>query len=213
LVEIVGWGSFFAIAIVIAPFRYLTKLLGRKRWNLRTLLVLPAVAGLFLTAALAPAHVDRDVPNLMQRFLMGLFFVSPLLAIGELARWCTKGRWKRVLLWLALVALFSAAAGGAALAVNLRQTPLEPEESFDWSGWHYILYVGGYLTACLCTIAMPIETLVNRARNSLDSPVARKTNVLEASNLADSSDVGAVVHRPGTLPSTVAAQGRRGGPS
>ena len=102
-----------------------------------SLLVLPVIAGIVLTAAMVEVAADNDFRTLGARFGIGLMMAPPVIGIGLLVWWLATGRWRRAILWLVLTLVISALSAATTIAVALRQSPLLPEESLDWSGWYY----------------------------------------------------------------------------
>jgi outer membrane protein assembly factor BamB/predicted Ser/Thr protein kinase len=160
IVRFIGWAMFFSLTLVVIPGVYLVRLVIVRRFGLQTLLALPVIAGIVLTAALVDAPADNDFKNLGARLAIGLLFSPPVVGIGLLVWWLATGRWRRTLVWLAIALLVSALSATSIVLISLRQSPLLPEESLDWTGWYHILAIGGYITSWIAMFVLPLEFAV-----------------------------------------------------
>jgi outer membrane protein assembly factor BamB/predicted Ser/Thr protein kinase len=167
IVRFVGWAMFFALTLVVIPGVYLVRLVIVRRFGLQTLLALPVIAGIVLTAALVEAPADNDFKNLGARWAIGLLFSPPVVAMGLLAWWLATGRWRRTLVWLAIALVVSSLLATSIILISLRQSPLLPEESLDWTGWYHILAFGGYATSWIAMFVLPLEFAVRSAWRGL----------------------------------------------
>src|SRR5690606_15687361 len=62
------------------------------------------------------------------------------------------GRWRRVALWLIIWAAMSLLVGVAGVTAQLQQSPMLPEERFDWSNWYEVFFPGGFLASWVMVI-------------------------------------------------------------
>jgi outer membrane protein assembly factor BamB len=173
----IGWGTFFSLTLVVIPVGYTLRLIIQRRFSLQALLVLPVVAGIFLTAALIQGPAESHLQGLVPRLISATGFAPPVVGLGLLVWWLARGRWKRASIWLGLVLVMSAIAAASIISTTLRHAPLLPEESLDWTGWYFILAVGAYMTSWLAMIVLPIEFLIRAVWRRL---VARRTGAMPA---------------------------------
>jgi predicted Ser/Thr protein kinase len=154
----VAWGLIFSTLLVVVPAGYLARLVWLRRFGLRTLLVLPVIAGVFLTAALLRAQ-ENDFATLWGRLLIGLVFAPAVVSLGLLAWWSVKGQWRRVVWWLGVSVVFSGLIAGAFLWGASRTNPPLAEESYDWKGWYLIWFAGGYATSYVMIVVLTFKWL------------------------------------------------------
>jgi hypothetical protein len=62
-IAFVAWAMFFSVLLVVIPAAYLIRIAWLRRFGLKTLLVLPVVAALFLTGALTTGPAEALEPS------------------------------------------------------------------------------------------------------------------------------------------------------
>jgi hypothetical protein len=195
------------------PAVYTLRSILKRRFSLQTLLVLPVIVSVFLTAAMIRAPAEADFRNLTARLILAMSFAPPVVGIGLLTWWSAKGNWKRVTAWLGMIMLVSALAGGLTIFFTLRNSPLLPEESLDWTGWYHIVLVGAYLTSWIAMLVLTLEFLVkgiwkhvaarrSRRRRDVDRPgeVQESTKPSTVRTAASPSTIAANTHQGASLP-------------
>lgn len=163
--EFLAWSTFFSIAMVLGPGGYLAWLVMRRRFGVATLLMLPAVAGLFVMASTVDAPMDNDFSTWPRRMTAGAMLAPALLGIVLLCGWTLSGRARRVAGWLVTWLALAIAMGGISIWQYLRRGALLPEESFDWSSWYQILLPAFYALACLMLLVTGIEWWIGIRRS------------------------------------------------
>ena len=173
--KLILWSLVFALLLVVLPIGFVVRLLIVRRFGLRTLLVFPVVAVLFLTACLIKVPIEREFDGTIARLLMGLLFSPVVVAIGLTLVWLTRGQWHRILLWLVTALIVSCICAAVMLWVAARENPqLLPEVHYDFAGWYLIGLLGAFLTTWLLMIVLPTKHLgiwaLNRFRRGDRTP-------------------------------------------
>ncbi len=153
----VGWSLLLSALLIVLPAGYLVLLVWKRRFTLQTLLWLPVVAGLFLTAALVKSPIHTNEQRLSSKLLMGLALAPVVISCCLLVWWSIQRKWRRTAVWLALSVLVSIIATMLVLYFANRENPLLPEESYDWRYWYLIWFVGGLLTSYLMIVFVPLQ--------------------------------------------------------
>lgn len=152
VINFVLGGLFFASTLVVIPFATIAFLFWHRQFGLRTMMALPAVACLVLSAALVTGPSDNDFRGVTNRILIGLAFAPPVVAIGLwMYQVMTRRKWQ-AMFWGIAVIVLSCVWGGIQLWVWLANAPLLPQESIDWSGWHHIIALGFYITSWIMVV-------------------------------------------------------------
>lgn len=154
IATLILWSVVFAILLVVLPVGCLVRLVMLRRFGLRTLMTVPIVAGVFLTASLIKTPIERDFDGLVARLSMGFMFSPVVIAIGSIGVWSARGRWRRVLLWLGTTLVVSSICASVLLWTSAQQGPQLPEVRFDLTGWYLIGFIGAYLTSWLLVIVL-----------------------------------------------------------
>jgi len=157
----VAWAAFYGITLAALPVLLLGWMIRRRRWGLKTVLMLPLVAGLVLLAVrVHPA--DREFQSLASKLGLAYFGAGPVIgAAVACGAWLRQGRWRRVLLCLSLALL----AGLALMAVRLlaiapaEGAALQPGERYSWEGWYFVFLPMFYLLAWVLTVVAGITWL------------------------------------------------------
>ena len=84
-----GWGLFYSATLVAVPLVFVISLARRRRWGMKTLLMLPVIA----SGVLAGLFVGNDESGLIGRLVTGLFTAPVLFAIWLAGRWVWQRRW------------------------------------------------------------------------------------------------------------------------
>jgi outer membrane protein assembly factor BamB len=159
----IGWSLLLSALMIVLPVSYLGSLAWMRRFTLQTLLWMPVVAGLCLSAGLLKSPVQgNDFARLSSKLLIGLTLAPVVVSCSLLVLWSIRGNWRRIVLWLAISVLISAILALVFLQIAKRENPLLPEESYDWSYWYLIWFVGGLLTSWLMCVVLPLQ-MVTRA--------------------------------------------------
>jgi outer membrane protein assembly factor BamB/predicted Ser/Thr protein kinase len=151
------WGLFYSITLVGIPVGFIISLLRRRKWGMRTMLMLPVVAGLFLMGALiqGPDSMHRTLPGkLVESVTIG----GPiLLALYTIGRWTWRRQWRPACTWLSVGPLLALIAVAVLLAgfFPKHEDPLEPGERWSWDGWYWVIVYGYFASAWCFAIAMP----------------------------------------------------------
>jgi hypothetical protein len=157
----IGWSLVYSAFLIVLPASYLSYLVWSRRFTLSTLLLLPVIAGLFLTVALMrPPMRDGDFFHLGARMSIGVFVSPAIIAPALLAWWLLRGRWRPVVIWLGIGLLLTLVGGMIAFDLSSRRTPLLPEESYDWTHWYILVMDGAFVTAWLLVLVTPLHYAV-----------------------------------------------------
>ena len=164
LLRDLGWFAFYGLTLAVLPLVYSGRLARRRQWTLKTLLLLPAVAGVALVGVLLEPGGGPSHP-LPDKLLGAFLFAGPVIfGLATLARWIWQGRWRIAAAWLAAGLLVMAGLMAFQLVAGVRhRAPLQPEEYYSWSGWYWIavpVFLGLAWTLCL---AVNAAGLVRRA--------------------------------------------------
>ncbi|HZL89320.1 MAG TPA: protein kinase [Pirellulaceae bacterium] len=158
-IAFLAWAMFFSVLLVVIPAAYVIRLVWLRRFGLRTLLVLPVVAALFLTGALTSGPPDNDFSTLLRKLSVGVGFAPVVLAFVFLPWWAVKGQFRRIALWLCVSLVIGAIWAALALRHESLWRPLGPEEGYDWSGWYMTWFPGAFATAWIALIVIPLKLL------------------------------------------------------
>lgn len=149
VIPFVLWGTFLSLSMIILPLGYLRFLFSKGQFGLKTLLGLPIVAGVVLLSSMITSSVAYDFRSPQNQLFVGLTFAPPLLGIGILITLGVRGQKRSLAFWGFLTIAASLVWGALHLSTMFAQSPLLPQESIDWSGWHLIFLFGFYLTSWL----------------------------------------------------------------
>lgn len=149
----ITWGLFFSLAMIVVPGVYAAFTISQRKFGLRTLMGLPIVVLVFLLAALVavPAE-DNDFRNVVSRLMVGIGFAPPLLTVALWLKQLAARRVMPVIIWGTSVVVVTGVWAVVQLWVSVTQSPLLPQESFDWSGWYHAFWIGFYLTSWLVVL-------------------------------------------------------------
>jgi outer membrane protein assembly factor BamB len=152
----VGWSLLLSALLIVLPAGYLGSLVWKRRFTLQILLWLPVVAGLCLFAALVkpPFQIHN---RLSTKLMMGLGLAPVVISCCLLVWWSVRGKWRRTAVWLAISVIVSVIAAMVVLYFANGENPMLPEESYDWSYWYLIWFVGGFLTSWLMIVFLPLQ--------------------------------------------------------
>jgi hypothetical protein len=100
---------------------------------------------------------DNDFGTLRGKLLVAAGFAPAVIALALIGWWGLKGQWRRVLFWLAISVVMGAVCGAVAIGDHLRYSPLNSEETYDWTGWYLIWFPGAFMTAWLMVILLPLK--------------------------------------------------------
>lgn len=147
----------YAVFLVILPAGHLTWMIRRRRWGLRRMFALPALA------AVAVVFTTRDLmgdPELdgWTRWGFALAATPPLLLLGWLVVWLARRQWRPAAIWITVTLGVTIALASAQLLIDLKMNPLQENEYFVAEHWHYIVDYGFYLTSL---VAMPVVAIGN----------------------------------------------------
>ena len=178
IAKLILWSLLFALLLVVLPIGFLVRLLMVRRFSLRTLLVFPVVAVLFLTACLIKVPIEREFDGTVARLSMGLLFSPVVVAVGLTLVWLTRGQWRRILLWSVIALIVSGICAAVMLWVAAQENPqLLPEVHYDFAGWYLIGLLGAFLTTWLLIIVLPSKHLgiwaLKRFRQGRRAPPAK----------------------------------------
>jgi serine/threonine protein kinase/outer membrane protein assembly factor BamB len=131
----ITWGLFFSLTMIVVPGVYAAFTISQRKFGLRTLMGLPIVVLVFLLAALvAVPPEDNDFRNVVNRLMVGIGFAPPLLTVALWLKQLAARRVMRVIFWGTSVVIVTGVWAAVQLWVSVTQSPLLPQESFDWSG-------------------------------------------------------------------------------
>lgn len=173
----VGWSLLLSSLLVVLPVGYVGSLVWKRRFTLQNLLWLPVVAGLFLSAALVkPPIQDNDFARLSSKLMIGLALSPVVISCCLLVWWSVRGKWRRTAVWLAVSVLVSVIAAMLVLYMVNRENTLLPEESYDWSYWYLIWFIGGFLTSWLMIVVLPLQLVTLTIWRRWKKPTPAATN-------------------------------------
>lgn len=160
--RILGLGMLFAATLVVAPGWYVGRILLKRQFSLKMLLLLPVVVGLVLATAMMTLPNMVEFRNLSQRWGMGIAFspvVVGLLFLGSLFLNWEK---KRMLRWGVVAIVWSLVVMAMGVLSDDLWLPLMPEETYDWSGWYWAVGIGFYLTCVTILLVVPVAFLAQK---------------------------------------------------
>jgi outer membrane protein assembly factor BamB len=156
LPRFVAWTAFYGVVLLAVPMLYIRHLIRRKQWGLKTMLLLPVVAGIFLMGVIINGP-DNDFQALPNKLMVATVMAGPpMFALYQLARWIAQGRWALALVWLALGIVAAIVIGAVVWQADHRGGPFQPGEQFSWEGWYWILGPAYWAVACLMTAALAL---------------------------------------------------------
>lgn len=159
-----GWGLLFAVTLVVVPMAYLYRLVTRRRFSLRMLMLLSVVVGLFLASLQTALPAVNDFQGVANRIFMGMAFSPVVIGVAFLAMGVWQRQWRRLGVWLSIAFATTVVAAAFAIATDLRKMPMLVEESYDWSGLPWVGITGFYLACWMALIAVPISHFLRRGR-------------------------------------------------
>lgn len=162
--QLVGWGLLFAVTLVVVPAAYFYRLVTRRRFSLRTLMLLSVVVGLFLASLQTTLPAVNDFQGVANRIFMGMAFSPVVIGVAFLAMGVWQRQWRRLGVWLSIAFATTVVAAAFGIITDLRKMPMLVEESYDWSGLPWIAITGFYLACWMALIALPISHFWRRVR-------------------------------------------------
>ena len=142
------WGVFSPFFLIILPFLYLKRSLRKRTWNLKTLLILPIVAGLFfLVIRTPPPHLDpRASINWGIRLLNAALCIPIWFVVFAWIRWLKNWNWIGIAMWMLTVICFAMFLAVSWIADD--SSSLDGPRVYDWSGVHGLwwpsIFVSGW---------------------------------------------------------------------
>ncbi|MEZ6087504.1 MAG: protein kinase [Pirellulaceae bacterium] len=135
--EVAGWIAFYALAFTIIPVTFLYWVISRRRWGMKTLLLLPVIGALMGTAAAFHPARPEFMP-MEAKLLIAVGTVPVIVSVILFARWWRQGK-RRYIAYCVLATLLVALCV-AALSMHFDSTrygAFEAGERFDLRGWYY----------------------------------------------------------------------------
>ena len=172
------WALFYGVTLVAIPGVFSGSLIYRRRWGMRTMLLLPVVAALCVTGASihGPEGVHRI---LLGKLVVGIALAGPVVvALFLLGRWAWRKQWLPASIWLSMGPVLALATFALLLAglYPKHEGSLEPGERWSWEGWYWILFFTYFGTCWFMTVLVPLWwlgrwTIVRiRPRSAADVP-------------------------------------------
>src|SRR5690606_4892142 len=155
-----AWAALYAVTLVLLPGAVLWWMVARRRFSLQTLLLLPVVAAIFLVFAMMQPSIDYEFHTFATRMSVAIATTPPVISVLLLGHWTLSRRWRRVALVLALWAAASLLVGVAGVVAELRQSPMLPDERFDWTSWYEAIFPGGFLASWTLVILIVVVSAV-----------------------------------------------------
>jgi len=156
------WSCFYGITLIAIPVGYVGWLIRWRQWGLKTWLLLPVVAGIFLLGATITGP-DGDFRSLGRKLIVGVFLAGPwMFAATMLAWWSWQKRWGVVLAWISAgppIAVAMAAFMLFVVAPN-ETAPLQPSELWSWDQWYWIFLPAYATVAGLMLVGVPAWWLI-----------------------------------------------------
>ena len=143
------WILGFALILWGLPAAWLTRVIRRRGYSLRTLLALPVVAGLFALAVTAELP-SQPLESATERIAVSGMMVPVIIATLLLGRLLRQRRWRQVGVWFLVSVVISVAL--ATGFYHVAASPLVADEQYDWTGWPAIWLPGAYFTAWLASL-------------------------------------------------------------
>ena len=155
------WAILYGITMLGIPGAYVGSIIYRRRFGLRTLLLLPVVAGVFLMGAMihGPDGVHRV---LLGKFVVGGLVGGPIIvALSALAFWTWRRNWRTVGGWLAVGPMLALLVITVLLVGYFpkHEGPMATGERWSWEGWHWVIVYSYFATAWLMTVLIPTWSL------------------------------------------------------
>jgi hypothetical protein len=158
------WGAFYGLLLAAIPTAFVSWMLRRRQWGMKTMLLAPAVVGLAMLAFLLSPE-DNDFHAPWNKLLVAFFAAGPpMFALVTLAVWLRQGRWRRVAIWITVAGL----TGCVIMMLSLfvlgpdETTQLQPGERYSWEGWYYLYPPVLYVMSWLLLIAVVGGWLLRR---------------------------------------------------
>lgn len=152
--------GFFALALLVMPGVMLVSMVKRRRWGLRTLGLLPVVAGLFATALLMDSP-ETDYSR-FGKFIMAALALPVVMSLAIYVGWAVRRCWRPIVAWTALSVILAAVQ--AAVVLRYGYPRLAEGQYYSLEGWYWILLLGAYLTAILLCVATAFAAAVKGLR-------------------------------------------------
>lgn len=160
--KILGLGVLFAASLVVAPGWYVGRILLKRQFSLKMLLLLPVVVGLVLATATMTLPNMVEFRNLSQRWGMGIAFSPIVVGLLFLGGLFVNWEKKRVLRWGVVAIFWSLVVVVMGVLSDNLWLPLMPEEAYDWSGWYWAVGIGFYLTCVTILFVVPFAFVVQK---------------------------------------------------
>ncbi len=157
VVPMLLWAVLVSSLLVVAPVGFLGWLARRRRFGLKTMLLLPFVTSLALLGATWPPPQGEEV-SISMRLLVALFWSPAVSTVAILAWWSGTERWRKTLAWCLLSGL---AAAGLAFVVLVILTPLwgvplAENERYSWQDWYLIWVPVAYVMSVCLVMSFPL---------------------------------------------------------
>jgi hypothetical protein len=173
---LLGWAVFYGVTLAAIPVLTAGWMIRRRQWGLTTMLMLPVVVGIVLTAAMTTPE-NLDLRSLSNKVLFAFFAAGPVIfALAKFAIWLWQGRWRRVVLWVSLTLL----SGFVIMAVILlfmepnATAALQPGERYAWDGWYFMFLPMLYLMCWALMVLVGATWMIRAARRWLNDRGFRK---------------------------------------
>ncbi len=143
-------GLLMSLLVVVVPGWMTLRMIRRRTWGMGTVLAVPLLAALVLTALLVPLPLVDVRPmfpeydRTTQRLLAALNFAPVVVLFLALLRLAVRRRWRHLLAWCAFAV---AAAVGFAYIHRSQYPPLGPGERYTISVWQLPWETGFYLAS------------------------------------------------------------------
>ncbi|MFO0885376.1 MAG: protein kinase [Pirellulales bacterium] len=160
--KFLGLGVLFAASLVVAPGWYVGRILLKRQFSLKMLLLLPVVVGFVLATATMTLPNMVEFRNLSQRWGMGIAFSPIVVGLLFLGGLFVNWEKKRVLRWGVVAIFWSLAVVVMGVVSDNLWLPLMPEETYDWSGWYWAVGIGFYLTCVTILFVVPFAFVVQK---------------------------------------------------
>jgi len=155
------WMVTLALGLYWMPCGVMWKMLRQGRWSLRTFLLLPVFAGIYLVLLRVPLSdwvEPRVDPRWLFRLQMGLTGLPVIFFVAMLRNFALRRHWRAITFWGIIVIVLM--IGWTKLAMWMDSATLAPGERFQISSWHVPFIAGVYCAAVLAIIVTLVDSLL-----------------------------------------------------
>ncbi|MDX2460097.1 MAG: hypothetical protein QNM00_08420, partial [Gammaproteobacteria bacterium] len=164
IAQLFAWAAMFSVVVIVLPGGLLWRMVKKRRWSLRTMLLLPVVIAIVITVLRTDLPgTPRDWNTAYVKLVYALIILPAVAIAAELIYSVYSGRWRRLACWITASVLFALLAASLTVIVP-SQGSIDLGERYAWDGWYLIWFPGAYVTGILVIAERALGTAYRSAR-------------------------------------------------